>query len=90
MQTAVPCGASYFPKPGGRSPKTRLVFRSRVSGPNVVSIHEEGGTVGRPTGLCFLWLDVTLVTHPKTHFENSKSHKRRGESHDPRPLSNKR
>ena len=29
----------------------RFVFRSRVAGPNVVSIHEEGGTAGRP---CFL------------------------------------
>ena len=32
-----------------------LAFRSRVAGPNVVSIHEEGGTAGRPTaGPCFL------------------------------------
>ena len=33
-----------------------FVFRSRVAGPNVVSIHEEGGTAGRPTGPCFLAL----------------------------------
>ena len=51
-----------------------IVFRSRVAGPNVVSIHEEGGTAGRPTGLCFLWLKVT---HQKTHIEKSKSHKRK-------------
>ena len=48
-------------------------FRSRVAGPNVVSIHEEGGTAGRPTELCFLWLGAT---HQKTHIENSESHKR--------------
>ena len=38
------------------STKNRIAFRSRVAGPNVVSIHEEGGTAGRPTGPCFLAL----------------------------------
>ena len=34
-----------------------IVFRSsRVAGPNAVSIHEEGGTAGRPAGPCFLAL----------------------------------
>ena len=67
-----------------------IVFRFRVAGPNVVSIHEEGGTAGRPTGPCFLWLEVTLVTHQKTHIENSEVTQETQESHDPRTLSNKR
>ena len=63
----------------------RLVFRSRVAGPNVVSIHEEGGTAGRPTGPCFL----PSCDSQKTHIEKSKVTQEKRERHEPRTLSNK-
>ena len=63
-----------------------LVFRFRVAGPNVVSIHEEGGTAGRPTGPCFL----PCCDSQKTHIEKSKVTQEKRERHEPRTLSNKR
>ena len=63
-----------------------IVFRSRVAGPNVVSIHEEGGTAGRPTGPCFL----PCCDSQKTHIEKSKVTQEKRERHEPRTLSNKR